>query len=31
MKIVRAESITLNIPFYAQRVTRAMQRAQTGS
>jgi len=29
MKIVRAESITLNIPFYAQRVTRAMQRAQT--
>ena len=29
MKIVRAERIALNIPFYADRVTRAMQRAST--
>ncbi|NKB70737.1 MAG: enolase [Candidatus Latescibacteria bacterium] len=29
MKIVKAECITLDIPFYAQRVTRAMQRAST--
>ena len=29
MKITHAESFALNIPFYAKRVTRAMQRAQT--
>ncbi len=29
MKIARAERIALNIPFYADRVTRAMQRAST--
>ena len=29
MKIVRAERIALNIPFYADRVTRAMHRAST--
>ena len=29
MKIVRAERIALNLPFYADRVTRAMQRAST--
>lgn len=29
MKIIRAERIALNIPFYAARVTRAMHRAQT--
>lgn len=29
MKIVRAERLALNIPFYADRVTRAMQRAST--
>jgi galactonate dehydratase len=29
MKIVRAERLALNIPFYATRVTRAMQRAST--
>ena len=29
MKIKCAETITLNIPFYARRATRAMQRAQT--
>ena len=29
MKIVRAERIALNIPFYSDRVTRAMQRAST--
>jgi len=29
MKIVHAERITLNIPFYCKRVTRAMHRAQT--
>ena len=29
MKITHAESIALNIPFYARRVTRAMQRAST--
>ena len=29
MKIVRAERIALNIPFYADRVTRAMQRASS--
>ena len=29
MKIERAEQFTLNIPFYADHVTRAMQRAQT--
>ena len=29
MKIIRAERIALNIPFYTARVTRAMHRAQT--
>ncbi|MGY8822473.1 MAG: mandelate racemase/muconate lactonizing enzyme family protein [Candidatus Latescibacterota bacterium] len=29
MKIIRAERIALNIPFYAPRVVRAMHRAQT--
>ena len=29
MKIIDAERIALNIPFYAPRVTRAMHRAQT--
>ena len=29
MKIVQAERIPLNIPFYCKRATRAMQRAQT--
>jgi L-alanine-DL-glutamate epimerase-like enolase superfamily enzyme len=29
MKIVKAECIALNIPFYSKRVTRAMHRAQT--
>ena len=29
MKIARAEEIVLDIPFYADHVTRAMQRAQT--
>ena len=29
MKIIHAERIALNIPFYAPRVTRAMHRAQT--
>ena len=29
MKIKRAECLTLNIPFYARRVVRAMQRANT--
>jgi L-alanine-DL-glutamate epimerase-like enolase superfamily enzyme len=29
MKIVQAERFTLNIPFYCQRVTHAMHRAQT--
>ena len=31
MKIVRAETVTLHIPFYTDRVTRAMQRARTHS
>ena len=31
MKIVRAEILTLHIPFYTARVTRAMQRALTHS
>ena len=29
MKITHAEAIALNIPFYAEHVTRAMQRAST--
>ncbi|MEW6754489.1 MAG: mandelate racemase/muconate lactonizing enzyme family protein [Candidatus Latescibacterota bacterium] len=29
MKIVKAERLALNIPFYCERVTRAMQRANT--
>ena len=29
MKITHAEAIALNIPFYADHVTRAMQRAST--
>ena len=29
MKITHAEAFALNIPFYAKRVTRAMQRAST--
>jgi L-alanine-DL-glutamate epimerase-like enolase superfamily enzyme len=31
MKIKHVETLTLDIPFYARRVTRAMQRAQTHS